>query len=331
MFGLGVLLLVIAVGLRWYVAPTATKIPYDLDRSTSIAEAKNATYLQVTEQGPAIHTGDLRSSTDVVPQPELTVQQMTGDLKGKAVVWDVYSQTTASDGSVVDASSEELAIDRVSGAAAPWAGAWENSSDLAKGQETKTEFKGNSYKMPFHAKKTSYDFWDGTLGKTFPAKFQAVDKVEGLEVYRYQQVIPLQRAPLDPGNAAYLASSLAPPATIGELYYSNTRTLWVEPVTGQFLDVREQRHVELRTDTGEVVTLLDADFNYSDSTIKDTVKSVKKNRNLIMMASVWLPIIFAMLGLALIVFAFLVMRRDPERAYRSGGAHADDRAARQMA
>jgi hypothetical protein len=328
MFGLGVLLLVVAVGLRFYVAPTATKIPYDLDRSTSIVEAKNATYLQIDSNGLVIHTGNLHSSTDVVPQPKLTEEKMTGDLKGKAVVWDVYSQTTAdSDGTIIDASTNELAIDRVTGAAAPWAGAWENSSNQEKGQETKTNFQGHSYKFPFHTAKKTYPVWDGTLGKTFPANFRAVEKVAGLEVYKFEQVIDLQPAPLDAATGSALAGAFAPGATGGQLYYSNTRTLWIEPVTGQFADVREQRHIEFVADNGIKQTLLDADFRYTKDTVKDSTDTIKDNRNLIQTANLYGPIIGGAIGLALIIFGVMLARRSRTGAHADDG---DDRAARQM-
>ena len=47
LFGLGVLCLVLAIGLPLYVAPAVTKLPYDLDKSTSLVEAKGATFLQL--------------------------------------------------------------------------------------------------------------------------------------------------------------------------------------------------------------------------------------------------------------------------------------------
>ena len=82
LFGLGVTLVVLAVGLRFYVAPSATKIPYDLAKSTSVVLAKNATFLQVTANGPVIRTGDLESTTNVVPQPVRTQKEMVGPLAG---------------------------------------------------------------------------------------------------------------------------------------------------------------------------------------------------------------------------------------------------------
>jgi len=102
--GLGIALATFAAGLRFYVTPLATNIPYDLDESTSIAEATNGQYIN-TSNG-TVESGTLRSSTFVVPQPVLTKAKLTGDLIGTAVIWDVYSQIVDADtDTVISASS----------------------------------------------------------------------------------------------------------------------------------------------------------------------------------------------------------------------------------
>jgi hypothetical protein len=316
LFGLGVVFVVLAVGFRFFVAPRAANIPYDLEPSTSVVMAKNATFLQVSPAGFIIKKGDLQSTTYVVPQPVITQDKMKNDLAGKAVVWDVYSQTiNVSDKSVVDASSQEIALDRGTGAAVTWDGAWQNDSNAPKGSETKVAFKGHSYKLPFGAEKKSYDFWDGTLGRTFPAEFKAEESVSGLPTYRYVSVIPLQQAPLDATSADALQSEFGGGVSGGKLMYSNTRTLWVEPTTGQFADIREQRHLEYQGGNGVKTVLLDADFRYTDDTKKKTADGISSNRTLLNLVSLYLPLILGVLGVALVVAG--LMMRSPRR-----GEHA---------
>ena len=308
LFGLGVLFVVLAVGLRFYVAPSAKNIPYDLEPSTSVVVAKNATFLQISSSGLNIKTGDLQSTTYVVPQPVITQEKMVGALKDKAVVWDVYSQTiNLSDKSLVDASSSEIALDRSTGAAAKWDGAWQNDTNAPSGSETKVEFKGHSYKLPFDAEKKSYDFWDGTLGKTFPATFKSEETVSGMTAYQYVSVITLQQAPVDAASASALQSTFGGGVAGGKVMYSNTRTLWVEPTTGQFLDIREQRHIEYQGGNGTKTILLNADFRYTEDTKKKTADGVSSNRTLLNLVSLYLPLALGILGLALLVFG-LVLR-----------------------
>jgi Porin PorA len=329
LFGVGVALVVLAAGLRFYVAPMATQLPYDLKPSTAVVVAKNATFLVVSSSGLSIRKGDLQSTSDVRPQPVLTEEKMTGPLAGTAVVWDVYSVTVAvSDKTVVDASTQEIALDRKTGAAADWSGAWENGTDAAKGSETKVKFQGYQYKLPFYAEKVAYPFWDGTLVKTFPAEFKSVETVGGVEAYKYVQVVPLQAAPMDEATAGALAGTYGDGKAGGKLFYGNTRTLLVEPTTGQFLNVREQRRLEYRGGNGTTTVLLDADFNYSDATAASTLTRVKENVSQINLVSIYLPIGAGFVGLGLIIagLSMVLRSRRPDDTTDS-----EDRAARHLA
>jgi hypothetical protein len=307
LFGLGVLCLVLAIGLPLYVAPAATKLPYDLAKSTSLVEAKGATFLQLKGgQPPVVHTGkDLRSTTTVVPQPILT-EQLQKEFKDNAVVWDVYSSTARIDnGEKISESTTEIALDRVSGVPVDWTGAWVND-----GTKTTTKFSGQIYKFPFHTEKRDYAFWDAELGATAPpAKFEAVETVGGLEVYRFKQVIPWFKTTSDPTTISFLLSAFAPEAKSGDIYYRNTRTMFVEPVTGQFLNLREEREQELRDDKGGKTTLLRADFGYTKQTQDNSVKGAGDNKTKIQLISLYAPIGLGILGLVLIIVGPLMMRR----------------------
>jgi hypothetical protein len=300
--------LVLAIGLPLYVAPAVTKLPYDLDKSTSLVEAKGATFLQLKGgQPPTVHTGkDLRSTTTVVPQPILT-EQLQKEFKDGAVVWDVYSSTARIDnGEKISESTTEIALDRVSGVPVDWSGAWVND-----GTKTTTKFSGQIYKFPFHTEKRDYAFWDAEMGAGAPqAKFEAVETIGGLEVYRFKQVIPWFKTTSDAGTISFLLSTFADKdAKSGDIYYRNTRTMWVEPVTGQFLNLREEREQELRDDQGGKTTLLRADFSYTKETQDNSVKTAGDNKTKIQLISVYAPIGLGILGLILVIVGPLMMRR----------------------
>jgi hypothetical protein len=298
--------LVLAIGLPLYVAPAVTKLPYDLEKSTSLVEAKGATFLQIKGGAATVATGqDLRSTTTVVPQPILT-EQLQKEFKDHAVVWDVYSSTARVDnGEKISESTTEIALHRVTGVPVDWTGAWVND-----GTKTTTKFSGQIYKFPFHTEKRDYAFWDAELGATAPpAKFQGVETVGGLEVYRFQQVIPWFKTTSDPTTISFLLTTFAPLAESGDIYYRNTRTMWVEPVTGQFLNLREQREQELRDDQGGKTTLLNADFSYSKATQDNSVKTAGDNKTKIQLISLYAPIGLGILGVILLVVGPLMMRR----------------------
>src|SRR5262249_12351386 len=153
------------------------------------------------------------------------------------------------------------------GAAADWDGAWESDGS----SEVKTKFEGHSYKFPFNTQKKDYPVWDDTLHKTFPAHFKGTTQVKGVDVYKFEAVIDLSQVQVSASDPWLLLGFPAPDAKDGKVFYNNTKTSLVEPVTGQFLGVREQQHEELVTDTGETKVLLNADFNYVPKTTDDSV------------------------------------------------------------
>ncbi|MFG2110475.1 DUF3068 domain-containing protein [Micromonospora chersina] len=313
LFGLGVLLLVIAVGLPLYIAPAVTKLPYDLDRTTSKAEAVNARALKVTVVGDSVSIevpqATLMSTVEVIPQPEDTADRLPKELAGKAVVWDVYQTVKNSGGEVFSQYSTELALDRASGAAANWDEQWLNETGAEQTPVGNVTYEGQIYKFPFDTKKKEYLVFDRDLKRATSAKFTGTEDVKGLEAYRFEQRIENETLNTPESNIKTLIGRFAPQATTGKVVYSNTRTLWVDPVTGAYVKVRERQHKEFQPDNGLVTVLLDADFNYTDDTIAKSVETAKDNRFKINMVRTYVPIGAGVLGvLALLAGMLLVLR-----------------------
>ncbi|WP_341718036.1 DUF3068 domain-containing protein [Micromonospora sp. FIMYZ51] len=305
LFGGGVLLLALAAGLVFVVKPAMTKLPYDLAPSTSVAEAKGATFLQIADTGVGIHQADLKSTIQVTPERAKTAA-LSGDLAGDAVVWQVGQTVERTDTkALISAYGAELALDRVSGAAVDWN---EQYLDESGGNREKISFAGQVYKFPFNSAQDNYEVFDRDLRQTRPAEYQGAEDINGLEAYRYEQVITDEKLGLPADRVGLLLGVLAPGATSGEVVYSNTRTVWVDPVTGAYVKVREQQKKVLVPNAGTPVTLLDADFIYNDDTVASSVDRAKESRSQLTLLGVYAPIGLAVLGLALIVVALLVSR-----------------------
>jgi hypothetical protein len=315
LFGLGVLLLVVAVGLPLYVAPAVSQLPYDLEKSTSVAESDTAQFLQVKSGVASINTAKLRSTTWVVPQADVTHEKMTGDLEGEAVVWDVSGRTVRTDtGEMISAYSAELALDRKSGEAADW-----SEEFLEDGNASPPNFQGLTYKFPFGTEKKEYQFYDRDLRRALPVQFKEVDRRRGVEVYRFEQVIPEQQLTIDPTSMAVLLATFAPGATSGQVIYTNTRTWWIEPTTGAYVDVRDQPHKELVPDTGPRTVLLDADFSYDEATGVASAERAERNAARINLVTTWGPLGLALIGLGGIVAGSLLVLRGGGRRPRHRG------------
>jgi hypothetical protein len=315
LLGLGIALAVFAAGLRFYVTPMATNIPYDLEPSTTIAEARNGQYLRVSATGARTETGTLRSITDIVPQPVLT-NELTGDLAGNAVVWHVYDQLVdPSSDSVVTASSSQIALDRKSGAYAEWDDAW---VDAGSGEES-VSLTGHAFKLPFFAEQKAYPYWDDTLGEAVDLEFVAVEDVSGLEAYKYEYSIPETELDYDADTVAAL-SAIVGRGTAGSVYYTSTRTIWVEPVTGQFLNQAVSTKLEFKAGSNSAI-MVAGDFEYTDEQKADSLASISSNRDQIMLVSQTLPLAVGGGGLVLIVIGVVLLatgRKNDEAAAPTG-------------
>ncbi|MFG1774815.1 DUF3068 domain-containing protein [Micromonospora sp. NPDC049048] len=305
LFGSGILLLALAAGLVFVVKPAMTKLPYDLEASTSVAEARGATFLQITNGNIAINRADLRSTVRVTPDAK-TTGELSGDLDGKAMVWQVGQTVERTDTKeLVSAYGLALALDRVSGAALDWNNQYLDDT----GTREKVQFSGQLYKLPFNAEKKAYPFYDRDLRNVRPAEFKGTEDIKGIESYRYEQVITDEQLNLAEERVKLLLGTLAPGATTGKVVYSNTRTVWIDPVTGSFLKVREVQRKTLVPDIGAPATLLDADFSYTEDTIAASVKRAEDSRQSLTLLGVWAPIGLALLGLILAVVGLMVARR----------------------
>jgi hypothetical protein len=337
LIGLGGLLLVLAIGLRVYVTPAVSKLPYDMQLcppadqeqpegclKPSVAEATGATFLD--KDGVEIRQGTLRSTTEVVPQAKTTADwQAAGPanrLGDNAIVWTVYgaARHVENNNALISAYSTELALDRATGAAVPWDGQWLDEDDLASVPRGNVKYEGQVYKFPFGTEQTEYQIYDRDLRKALPAQFVEVTEVEGVEAYHFKQTIDRQEVQnVSPTSLAALRGKFAPTATSVRVIYSNIREVWVDPVTGAYLNVREQQTKVLVPDVGTETVLLSADFKYTPQTVTNATTSAKNNQSQLKLVTLYGPLLLGLLGIVAIVVGFLMARR-PRPAAAAAGA-----------
>lgn len=336
--GIGALCLAVAVGLPLYVAPAVTKLPYDLKPCVpgkevkgclkpSVVEAHNAQYLQIKVDGQTVDinvkTGTLRTTVEVVPQAKLTAQQLKDKkLAGDSVIWDVFQSVKTDTGELISASSTELALDRVSGAAVNWPGQWINED----GTNTPIQYSEQVYKFPFNTEKRDYKIYDTDVRAASTAAFQGVETVGGVETYHFVQQIPETPVTVSKDSLSALIGRYAPTATSGSVVYRNTREVWVDPATGSYIKNREQPHQEFVPNVGSPQVLLDADFVSTPETIANSAASAKDNGSQLRLVNLYGPIGAGILGVVLLIVG-LVMGR-PRRAApaHAAPAPADDAA-----
>lgn len=324
--GLGVLALVFAGGLAFVVGPRVAQLPYDMQPTQSVAEAPDATFLQITNGVATVVEGvTLRSTVKVQPDQKATAD-LEGDLDGTGMVWLAGQEVIRTDTKeLISAYSTSLLVDRSTGGALPWDKHW-----LDTGSDRQTvQYSGHMYKFPFGTEQKSYDIFDRDILGVQPARFVRTETIEGVETYQFVQEIREGRQQLPADRIAVLLGQFLPGATTGEVHYDNTRTVWVEPTTGQFVKVQEVQNKELVAPDGRSKTILDATFTYTDDTIKNVAETSGDNRARLKLVGVYAPAGLAVLALILIVAGILVALRGSRPAtaatvptQRRGAKHA---------
>lgn len=116
------------------------------------------------------------------------------------------------------------------------------------------EIAGQWLKFPVNAEKTSYDVFDETLRESHPAAFQEEVTVDGVELYRYRQVIDPVNVASKYADARNTKQEELPAPAIGPqlyLHHSATRDYFVHPRTGMIVDLHETVDDYFATHTGE--------------------------------------------------------------------------------
>jgi hypothetical protein len=346
LFGIGFFAVVLAAGVAFYVAPSAAQLPYDLRLCTpevtedclkaSVAEAKNARFLY-TEGGAnpvvKIETGTLRSTTEIKPLVDTTDLELDGGtINDSTVIWQAYGTViwTEQD-KVVSAYAARLALDRKTAGAVDWPG--QELDDVAKVEGStppapaEVSFTGQLYKFPFGTEQKTYQYFDRDLKKALPIEYKGTEDIQGLETYKFEQVIPETPLAFSEDRIKSLLSAFATPdATSGQVTYANTRTIWVEPVSGTFVKVQEQQSKKLVPNVGQPTDLLDGVFAYTDETVNNSVESAGANKSQVLLISRYLPIGAAVIGaLLLIVGLWMVTtaRRAVPAKHAAGGKHEE--------
>jgi hypothetical protein len=285
--GLGVFLLVLAGMLRFFVADRVIVTPIDQ-------------YAQTVAPGPGSYLDPAalqERSGDLVAVRTLKADVAASDKN--TAVWDVSVVLSTGDGTFVRATVDRVATDRRTAEAVNCCGEAVDS--------VPTRHTGLSYKFPFNTQKKDYPFWDPNSKLAPAAKFVSEDQVQGLTTYKFiQQIPPTQIQTQEvPGS---LVGETAP-SVQAPIFYSTTRTVWVEPKTGVIVKGNEQNKTTLRNSAGQdKATVIEYDLTFDEATQRSQAQLAKDNISKINLVTRWLPLFGLVLGLILILAGLIIMR-----------------------
>lgn len=302
LIAVGVFFLVLAAGLAFYAPSRAEKTPLNLD--IKLVSTGPATILDPAtgqaQQTTLMATRRVRTDS-AASNSTVTVVQET-----LCIVKNVDNPPECVDAQdpqnrLVSFTTDRVAADRKSG---------ESVNDPKYGEnvngDTSVKHVGLSYKWPFNAKKRSYKFYDPSSGQAPDARFVGTEKLAGLNLYKYQADINNIELPVGPGIPGR---------------YSDSRTVWVDPVTGVI--VKGSEH-QVRMLADGTTTALDTTLTFNQDAINYQVKQAKDGRHKITLLTVVLPVLGLVLGIVFLIAGVLVLARSSGRAAEPPAAAASE-------
>ena len=297
--GVGCFLIVAALMVRFYAYPKLAVAPENQNSVTKL-QAEGATFF---------NTGTLSEE-----QTDLSVENQTlGDVEATEEagdnirVWYGSTSIRASDGTIISRSQERVAFDATSGAAVNCCDAY---TETTEGDRQAANREGQVYKLPFNTQKTTYQWWDGTLGESVDMKFVEEDEVDGLKVYKFESSVPRTEV----GEREVPGSILGEDddTLMAQTMYTNEKTLWVEPETGAVVDRNEHTVTALAYDGEDRVTATDANLEYTDETVAANVDDLGDKGGQLGLARTTAPLVAGILGVVLLGLGILLGRRRTE-------------------
>ena len=298
---LGAFLLLLAVLLRFWIAPDNVKIPLNQYQITTFAgtgsylsQATGTVILGVPVKVTTTTKGDVLAGSD-----------------GTAV-YDIFS-------SVQDVWNHQpiayfghrVAFDRKTGEIVRCCG--EYVTDPAGRHITSVPMSGLGFSWPTTGvQKQTYMWFDLAAGRAEPVQYEGTGTVDGIGVYRYvESVAPTKIGTMQvPGSIAGIPSQAE--VTLDQ-YYTAHNTYSVDPQTGAPLDVTRNQQVTLRDSSG-ITRLVATDLKIAETpaSVQGVVNVDNSSRSNINLAKNILPLIGLIVGLVLLALGGLLVRTGGE-------------------
>ncbi|MFG1703649.1 DUF3068 domain-containing protein [Nonomuraea sp. M3C6] len=292
LIAVGAFLIVLAPLVRFQVAPSLMAAKGDQYGITKL-QATGAQYFSVADG--RVLTADL----DIIVTTRGDVKEASGD----RVVWDEFTAvndvTNGKPG--IDYSERRSAFDKRSGVGLNCCGV---SIDKAP-----VQLQGQIYKFPFDVEKKTYLVFNSSASKAFDAKFVGEEQVNGLNTYKFEQVVPETKTQTLNAPAAWFGMGTSGDVQLNRVY-SGTVTYWIEPTTGAPVRQVQQRNEVLKSQDGiERSKAFVATAKMTDDTINGLVGSARDGKSQITLIRVTLPIVLAVLGIVLFAAGLLLYLR----------------------
>jgi hypothetical protein len=312
LLGVGAFAIALAVLLRFYAYPSLALLPLDQskEQGKTVAVGQNVTFYDTAAL--TLRTGTL-TVTQIAAGNITAPEAVPG---GHIAVWKEGLAVTDSSGKLIQANQNQVCMDRYTGMAV------EPCSQGFVDDRTDVKHAGLSYKFPFNTARVDYPYYDTFIGGTTPMRYLGDDTINGVPAYKFVQDVPATKIGQQdvPGP---LANGAEGTSVSAGRYYSNTRTVWVEPVSGIIMKGQEQQRQWFRSpDNRDGADVLKGTFIWDDTTVKmmsDRAAQVRPQLSLLYSTG---PIGAGVVGIVALLIGIVLLatgrRRGTEQGTREG-------------
>lgn len=304
---LGLVLAIIAPVWKWAIAPSFVKLPDDLDRVQKY-------------EGTITLYADPESMTLIPPEQAAEIPlDITRTLKsvgteGNIVKIEEKAEGVGPDGKVYMEYTRIHALDR-------------KTAENVAGHGSDIDREGQTLFYPFGVEKITYDAWESDTGELIEAKYVGEETdggTDGKEVETYvfevaaegELLVPPMGLPEELTGSAIKAIignpnlALADDDMVPISYIKGLGvTFAIEPRTGAPADIMDYV-IEYYVDTSalgmEPLKLAEVQYAQTEESVKETVDSITDSISKLDLVEKWLPLIFLLVGIVLVVLGLAV-------------------------
>jgi len=298
--GLGAFLFVLAVLLRFYLPGQVIKLPLNEYVVTTLM-GHDVSYF--SEKQVAVMTGVTAKATS-------TIEGDVAAGSGSTAVWNDFTAVEdTTNGQPIQYTSQRSAFDRRSGQIVDCCGAYVSVSNI--GTHTGHQ-SGLAYAWPLGTQKQTYQVFDPFLARPEPFRYQGTATINGVSTDKFVEHVTKQQFASQTLPGSLVGYPDQPTVTLPE-YISETNTYFVDPVTGEPVDVNENLTLSLENITGATrLVLFRGDLAATPQSISGAVGAVNSSHLKIEFIEDIGPLVCVLLGVVLLVLGITLIANQPD-------------------
>jgi len=298
--GLGAFFLALALLLRFYLPGQVIKFPLN-------------EYLVTTLTGHHVSYFSQKQGTVLTGVNAKATSTIEGDVaagSGSVAVWNDFTavEDTTNNGPI-QYQSQRSAFDRRSGEIVDCCGAYVSVSNV--GSHTAGQ-SGLAYAFPIGTQKQTYQVFDPTLARPEPFRYAGTATIDGVSTLKFVERVTNQQFAQQQLPGTLVGYPDQPTVTLPE-YLTETKTFWVDPATGEPVDVAQDETLALENAAGATkLVLFKGDLAATPQSIAGAIGAVNSSHLKIEFVEDIGPLVSLLLGVLLLVLGIALTVNQPD-------------------